>query len=44
MEPYEFDKAKLIVKEMTELLALDLVRKGVVTKKIELTIPRISPV
>ena len=38
MEPYEFDKAKLIVKEMTELLALDLVRKGVVTKKIELTI------
>lgn len=38
MEPYEFDKARLIVKEMTELLALDLVRKGVVTKKIELTI------
>lgn len=38
MEPYEFDKAKLIVKEMTELLALDLVRKGVVTKKVELTI------
>ena len=38
MEPYEFDKARLIVKEMTELLALDLVRKGVVTKKVELTI------
>ena len=38
MDPYEFDKARLIVKEMTELLALDLVRKGVVTKKVELTI------
>ena len=38
MEPYEFDKARLIVREMTELLALDLVRKGVVTKKVELTI------
>ena len=38
MEPYEFDKARLIVKEMTELLTLDLVRKGVVTKKVELTI------
>ena len=30
-EPYPFDKARLIVREMTELLALDLVRKGVVT-------------
>ena len=38
MKPYDFDKARLIVKEMTELLTLDLVRKGVVTKKIELTI------
>ena len=38
MKPYNFDQAKLIVKEMTELLVLDLVRKGVVTKKIELTI------
>lgn len=38
MEPYEYDKARLIVKEMTELLALDLVRKDVVTKKVELTI------
>ena len=38
MKPYDFDRARLIVKEMTELLTLDLVRKGVVTKKIELTI------
>ncbi len=38
MEPYSFDKAKLITKEMTELLVLDLVKKGLVTKKIELTI------
>jgi len=38
MEPYGWEKAKLIVREMTELLVLDLVRKRVVTKKIELTI------
>ena len=38
MEPYNAEKARLIVREMTELLALDLVRKGVVTKKVELTI------
>lgn len=38
MEPYNSEKAKLIVKEMTELLVLDLVRKDLVTKKIELTI------
>ena len=38
MEPYSAVKARLIVREMTELLALDLVRKGVVTKKVELTI------
>ena len=37
-EPYPFDKGKLIVREMTELLALDLVRKGLVTKKMELTV------
>jgi len=36
--PYTADKAKIIVKEMTELLVLDLVRKDLVTKKIELTI------
>ena len=38
MEPYDTEKAKLIVKEMTELLALDLVRKGLVTKQVTLTI------
>lgn len=38
MEPYTTDKARLIVKEMTELLVLDLVRKNLVTKKLELTI------
>lgn len=37
-EPYPFDKGKLIVREMTELLVLDLVRKNLVTKKIVLTI------
>ena len=37
-EPYDFEKGRLIVQEMTELLALDLVRKRVVTKKLELTI------
>ena len=38
MEPYTAEKAKLIVREMTELLVLDLVKKGLVTKKIELTV------
>ncbi len=38
MEPYDYRKGKLIVREMTELLVLDLVRKGIVTKKIVLTI------
>lgn len=37
-EPYDYEKGRLIVREMTELLVLDLVKKGVVTKKIELTI------
>lgn len=37
-EPYDFEKGKLIVREMTELLVLDLVRKGLVTKKLELNI------
>ena len=37
-EPYSAEKARLIVQEMTELLALDLVRKGLVTKKLELTL------
>ena len=37
-EPYDFDKGRLIVKEMTELLVLDLVRKKLVTKQIVLHI------
>lgn len=37
-EPYDFEKGRLIVREMTELLALDLVRKGLVTRKITLTV------
>ncbi len=37
-EPYTAEDAALIVREMTELLVLDLVRKGLVTKKIELTV------
>ena len=36
--PYDFDKARLIVKEMLELLALDLVEKRLVTDQIVLTI------
>ena len=35
---YEFEKAKLIVREMIDSLALDLVEKGLLTKKIVLTI------
>ena len=38
MEPYDTEKAKLIVREMTELLVLDLVRKRLVTKQVVLTI------
>ena len=37
-EPYDFDKGRLIVREMTELLTLDLVKKGLVTKQMTLTI------
>ena len=36
--PYDYDKTKLIVKEMTELLTLDLVKKNLVTSKLVLTI------
>ncbi|MEG0485254.1 MAG: DNA methylase [Oscillospiraceae bacterium] len=36
--PYTFEKAKLIVREMTELLVLDLVDKELVTNQIVLTI------
>ena len=37
-EPYPYEKGRLIVQEMTELLALDLVKKGLVTKQMVLTI------
>ena len=36
--PYDFDKGRLIVREMTELLVLDLVRKRLVTRQIVLNI------
>jgi len=36
--PYDFDKGRLIVREMTELLVLDLVRKRLVSKQIVLNI------
>lgn len=36
--PYNYEDTKLIVKEMTELLSLDLVKKGLVTSKLALTI------
>jgi len=36
--PYNFTKAKLIVREMTDLLVLDLVDKGLVTDQMVLTI------
>ncbi len=36
--PYSFDKAKLIVREMTDLLALDLVEKGLATDQLVLTL------
>lgn len=36
--PYDFNKARLIVKEMTDLLVLDLVEKKLVTDQIVLTI------
>lgn len=36
--PYTYDKAKLIVHEMTDLLVLDLVDKGLVTDQMVLTV------
>ncbi|MGN1004455.1 MAG: DNA methylase, partial [Oscillospiraceae bacterium] len=36
--PYTFKKAKLIVREMTDLLVLDLVDKGLVTDQMVLTV------
>ena len=37
-EACDFSRGRLIVREMTDLLTLDLVRKGLVTRKIELTV------
>lgn len=37
-KPYECDKARLVVKEMADLLALDLVGKNLVTDQIVLTV------
>ena len=36
--PYDFEKAKLVVREMVDLLVLDLVDKGLVTDQIVLTV------
>lgn len=36
--PYDSEKAKLVVREMTDLLVLDLVDKGLVTNQVVLTI------
>lgn len=36
--PYEFDKARLVVREMADALALDLVDKGLVTNQLVLTV------
>ncbi len=36
--PYDFEKAKLVVREMAELMTLDLVDKGLVTDQLVLTI------
>ncbi|MDE7435651.1 MAG: DNA methylase [Lachnospiraceae bacterium] len=36
--PYPFEKARLVVKEMTDLLVLDLVDKGLVTDQMVLTV------
>lgn len=36
--PYSYEKARLIVREMTDLLALELMEKGLVTDKLVLTV------
>lgn len=36
--PYDFEKGKLVVREMTDLLVLDLVDKGLVTEQMVLTV------
>ena len=37
-EPYEYDKAKLVVREMTDLMALDMVEKLIVCNQLVLNI------
>ena len=37
-EPYSFEKARLVVREMADLLALDLVEKGLVADQIVMTV------
>lgn len=37
-EPYSFEKARLIIKEMCDQLALDLVEKGLVTDELTLSV------
>ncbi len=37
-EPYDYERTRTIVREMTELLVLDLVRKGLVTKQVTLSL------
>lgn len=36
--PYEYEKVRMVVREMTDLLALDLVDKGLVTDQLVLTV------
>ncbi len=36
--PYDFEKAKLVAREMTDLMVLDLVDKGLVTDQLVLTV------
>lgn len=36
--PYDFQKARLVVREMTDLMVLDLVEKGLVTDQMVLTV------
>ena len=37
-EPYTYEKARLIIREMTELLTLDIVDKGLLTDQLVLTV------
>ena len=36
--PYEFEKAKLVIREMADLLSLDLVEKGLVTNQVVIAV------